>query len=79
MPARRGFALLTPQQRHDVAVKGAKAAHRSGRAHQWTREEARLAGAKGGKAPKRPRRRRDKLTQGGLWPELVAKSLPSES
>jgi general stress protein YciG len=33
-----------------MASKGGKAAHAHGTAHQWTPEEARAAGRKGGKA-----------------------------
>jgi len=33
-----------------IASKGGKAAHEKGTAHEWTREEARAAGQKGGSA-----------------------------
>lgn len=33
-----------------IARKGGKAAHRAGAAHEFTKEEAREAGRKGGKA-----------------------------
>jgi len=36
-------------QRH-IASKGGKAAHAKGRAHEWTADEAREAGRKGGAA-----------------------------
>lgn len=42
----RGFAALTPEQRRDIATQGGRAAHASGHAHQYTREEARAAAAK---------------------------------
>jgi len=45
---RRGFATMTPEQRSAIASKGGKAAHRLGRAHQFTSEQAKVAGAKGG-------------------------------
>lgn len=32
----------------EIASKGGKAAHAKGTAHEWTKEEARIAGAKGG-------------------------------
>jgi len=48
--SRRGFASLSEDERRRVARKGGKAAHRMGRAHEFTTEEAREAGRKGGKA-----------------------------
>lgn len=46
----RGFACLSPEKRRKIASKGGKSAHEKGVAHQWTLEEARAAGKKGGKA-----------------------------
>jgi uncharacterized protein len=40
----RGFAALDPQQRRILASRGGRAAHASGNAHEFTREEARAAG-----------------------------------
>jgi len=45
---RRGFARLSADQRRAVAKKGGQRAHEEGKAHEWTREEAQAAGAKGG-------------------------------
>jgi general stress protein YciG len=44
----RGFASLTPEQRKVIASKGGKTAHAKGTAHEWTSEEAKEAGRKGG-------------------------------
>lgn len=44
----RGFAALTPDKRREIASRGGKMAHIAGTAHQWTQEEARIAGRKGG-------------------------------
>lgn len=52
---RRGFAAMNPQDQVEIARKGGVAAHRSGRAHEWTSDEAREAGRKGGKARQRKR------------------------
>jgi len=49
----RGFASMDPTKRREIAVKGGKAAHAQGRAHEWTKEEAREAGRKGGRASHR--------------------------
>jgi general stress protein YciG len=49
-PAKRGFAAMSPETRQRIASSGGKAAHESGRGHQWTSETARAAGRKGGLA-----------------------------
>jgi general stress protein YciG len=49
-PAKRGFAAMSPETRQRIASAGGKAAHESGRGHQWTSETARAAGRKGGLA-----------------------------
>ncbi len=48
--AKRGFASLTPERQRAIASKGGRAAHAKGTAHEWTREQAREAGRKGGLA-----------------------------
>ena len=45
---KRGFASLSPEQRHRIASMGGRAAHAKGTAHQWNSDEARAAGSKGG-------------------------------
>ena len=45
---RRGFASMSPEKQREIASKGGRAAHLKGTAHEWTSEEARLAGRKGG-------------------------------
>jgi general stress protein YciG len=37
-------------KQREIAKKGGKAAHLKGTAHQWSSEEARIAGRKGGMA-----------------------------
>lgn len=49
----RGFASMSPEQQRQIASKGGQAAHRKGVAHEWTSEEARAAGRKGGQASKK--------------------------
>lgn len=44
----RGFASMDREERRRIASKGGKAAHRLGRAHKYTPEQAREAGRKGG-------------------------------
>ena len=49
----RGFASMDQSKQRDIASKGGKAAHQKGTAHEWTCEEAREAGRKGGMASHR--------------------------
>jgi uncharacterized protein len=46
----RGFASMNPEKQREIASKGGKAAHEQGRAHEFTPEEAQLAGRLGGEA-----------------------------
>lgn len=46
---RQGFASMDPEKRRAIARMGGVAAHQSGHGRRWTPEEARKAGAKGGK------------------------------
>ncbi|MGH9237384.1 MAG: KGG domain-containing protein [Vicinamibacterales bacterium] len=48
-------------KQREIASKGGKAAHQKGTAHEWTSEEAREAGRKGGMASHR--RRKEMLDQ----------------
>ncbi len=59
----RGFASMDRAKQREIASKGGKAAHQKGTAHEWTSEEARDAGRKGGIASHR--RRREQMSQGG--------------
>jgi len=52
----RGFASMDIAKQREIASKGGKAAHAKGTAHEWTSEEAREAGRKGGMASHRRRR-----------------------
>jgi hypothetical protein len=45
---RRGFASMSADKQREIASKGGRAAHMKGTAHEWTSEEARHAGRKGG-------------------------------
>jgi uncharacterized protein len=45
---RRGFASMSPEKQREIASKGGRAAHEKGTAHEWSAEEARSAGRKGG-------------------------------
>jgi general stress protein YciG len=43
-------------KQREIASKGGKAAHQKGTAHEWTSDEAREAGRKGGMASHRRRK-----------------------
>jgi general stress protein YciG len=45
---RRGFASMSPEKQREIASKGGRAAHEKGTAHEWSQDEARAAGRKGG-------------------------------
>ena len=47
---RRGFAAMAADKQREIAGKGGRAAHAKGPARQWSVEEARSAGRKGGLA-----------------------------
>jgi general stress protein YciG len=46
--SKRGFAAMHPDKVREMARQGGKAAHAKGAAHQFTSEEAIVAGRKGG-------------------------------
>lgn len=48
--SKRGFASMDPEKQRRIASKGGRAAHEKGTAHEFTPEEAREAGRKGGEA-----------------------------
>jgi hypothetical protein len=52
----RGFAAMDRKLVSEIARKGGKAAHSAGTAHEFTSEEARVAGQKGGRATHAKRR-----------------------
>jgi len=54
--SKRGFASMDSDKQRRIASKGGRAAHEKGTAHEFTPEEAREAGRKGGEARGRSRR-----------------------
>lgn len=53
--SKRGFASMDPTKQREIASKGGRAAHAKGTAHEFTSDEARVAGRKGGEAVSRDR------------------------
>jgi len=47
-PKKRGFAGMDSEKHKKIAQAGGRAAHELGRAHEFTADEAREAGRKGG-------------------------------
>lgn len=45
---KRGFASMPAQKRSEIASMGGKASHAKGKAHEFTPEEAQVAGRKSG-------------------------------
>ncbi len=46
--SRRGFAAMDPIRQREIASRGGKVAHEKGKAHEFSIDEARGAGRKGG-------------------------------
>lgn len=46
----RGFAAMDEERQREIASMGGKVAHQKGTAHEFTSEEAKKAGRKGGRA-----------------------------
>jgi general stress protein YciG len=53
--SRRGFASMDAARQREIASKGGRAAHAKGTAHEWSSDEARVAGRKGGETVSRDR------------------------
>jgi uncharacterized protein len=70
----RGFASMDRSKQREIASKGGKAAHQKGTAHEWTSEEAREAGRKGGMAS----HRRKQEQQNGGSPSSSTEGGPPE-
>jgi general stress protein YciG len=61
----RGFASMDRTKQREIASKGGKAAHQKGTAHEWTSEEAREAGRKGGMASHRRKQQSEQSSASG--------------
>jgi uncharacterized protein len=61
----RGFASMDEKKQRSIAAEGGRAAHASGRAHEFDSEEARQAGRKGGEAVSRDREHMSEIGKEG--------------
>jgi uncharacterized protein len=61
----RGFAAMDPDKQKEIASEGGRAAHRQGVAHEWSSDEAREAGRKGGQIVSRNREHMSEIGRRG--------------
>jgi uncharacterized protein len=73
----RGFASMDRAKQREIASKGGKAAHQKGTAHEWTSDEAREAGRKGGMASHR--RRKEMVDEQGGGEMMTGNAPAAES
>ena len=67
---------MSPEKQREIASKGGRAAHEKGTAHEWTADEARTAGRKGGQVSRGGRGRLSTETE---TPESEAPEMPPTS
>lgn len=72
----KGFAAMDRAALAALASKGGKAAHAKGTAHEFSTEEARLAGSKGGKAAGARKRA---MAVGAIYASGAATTAPTPS
>src|SRR5262245_33161006 len=75
----RGFASMDRNKQREIASKGGKAAHQKGTAHEWTSEEAREAGRKGGMASHRRKQQQQGGEQSTMGGESVSNAPASSA
>ncbi|HVG14100.1 MAG TPA: KGG domain-containing protein [Chitinophagaceae bacterium] len=63
--ANRGFAAMNSEKQKQIASEGGRAAHRQGVAHEWSKDEAREAGRKGGQMVSRNREHMSEIGRKG--------------
>ena len=63
--SKRGFASMDAEKQRQIASKGGHAAHQKGTAHEFTPEEAREAGRKGGEAVSKNREHMSEIGKKG--------------
>jgi general stress protein YciG len=61
----RGFASMDEDKQREIASQGGKAAHEQGTAHEFTSEEAKEAGRKGGETVSQDREHMSEIGREG--------------
>ena len=61
----RGLASMDEEKQREIASQGGKAAHEQGTAHEFTSEEAREAGRKGGETVSQDREHMSEIGREG--------------
>jgi hypothetical protein len=69
---------MSPEKQREIASKGGRAAHQKGTAHEWSSDEAREAGRKGGMAS-RGGRGKLPVSSSSLSSASEVSSLPSDT
>ncbi len=67
---------MSPEKQREIASKGGRAAHEKGTAHEWTADEARNAGRKGGQVSRGGRGRLILPTEGTMLSAGPAEVVP---
>jgi uncharacterized protein len=62
---RSGFAGMDREKQREIARRGGRAAHQKGTAHEFTADEARAAGRKGGVSVSRDREHMSRIGRSG--------------
>lgn len=62
---RGGFAAMNREKQREIARRGGRAAHQKGTAHEFTPEEARTAGRKGGMSVSQNREHMSRIGRAG--------------
>jgi general stress protein YciG len=77
--SRRGFAAMSAERQREIASKGGRAAHEKGTAHEFSANEAREAGRKGGQAVSRDREHMSRIgREGGRKAHSKRSKVPDE-
>ena len=69
---------MSIEKQREIASKGGRAAHEKGTAHEWTADEARSAGRKGGQVSRGGRGRLVPSSDGALVSDDLETSSPRE-
>jgi hypothetical protein len=69
---------MSPEKQREIASKGGRAAHEKGTAHEWTADEARSAGRKGGQVSRGGRGRLILPSDGAAPPSVPETSMTAE-